>query len=104
MSEQPEKPEAVKSLEAAHIFGAEAEKVINNRAYLFATTSIKGKIFDELANAPIMGDNESILELVRSLQSVNKIQEVLEQIMKEGTFAEENLLDRIKNPNRYKKC
>ena len=98
------KSDQVKSLEAAHIFGGEAEKVINNKAYQFATTSIKGMIFDQLANAPIMGDNEEVLELVRSLQSVSKIQEALEKVMQEGTFAEDNLLDRIKNPNRYKRC
>jgi hypothetical protein len=92
------------SLEAAHIFGAEAEKVISNQAYQFATTSIKGKIIDELANSADIRDNESIMELVRSLQSVSKIQEALEQIMREGTFAEDNLLDRIKNPNRYNRC
>jgi len=99
-----DKSEAVTTLEAAHIFGAEAKKVIENKAYEFAVTSIKGRIFDELANTPIIGDNEAIVELVRSLQSVNKIQEVLEQVMQEGTFAEDNLLDRIKNPNRYNRC
>jgi len=99
-----DKSTEVKSLEAAHIFGAEAEKVINNKAYQYAVTSISGKIVAELVNTPLMGDNEAAVELVRSLQSVNKIQEALEQIMTEGTFAENNLLDRIKNPNRYNRC
>lgn len=99
-----EKSNEVKTLEAAHIFGADAEKVVNSPAYQFAITSIKGTIFDELANVQIMGDNEATLELVRSLQSINKIQEALEQVMQEGVFAETNLLDRIKNPNRYNRC
>lgn len=98
------KPTEVENLEAAHIFGAEAEKVINNKAYQYAVTSISGEIVAELVNTPLMGDNEAAVELVRSLQSVNKIQEVLEKIMIDGTFAEDNLLDRIKNPNRYKRC
>ena len=91
-------------LEAAHIFGQEAVKVLENRAYGFAMTAIKGQIFDALANVQLMGDNDKAIELVRSLQSVNMIQEQLEQIMQEGTFAKDNLLDRITNPNRYNKC
>ena len=91
-------------LEASHIFGQEAEKVINNSAYGFAMTAIKGQILDGLANVQLMGDNDKAMELVRSLQSVNMIQEQLEQIMQEGTFAKDNLLDRINNPNRYNKC
>lgn len=92
-------------LQEAYLFGQEAEKVIKNEAYQFAITAIKGGIIDELANTPILGDNEQIVELVRSFQSVNKIEAQLEQIMQDGTFAKDNLLDQEKNPQRYtKRC
>ena len=92
------------NLEAASIFGKEAVKVLDSKAYQFATTAIKGQIFDKLANVDILGNNENVLELVRSLQSVNMIQDQLEQIMQEGTFAEDNLIDRLSNPARYNRC
>jgi len=92
-----------KALADTAMFGAEAEKVLNNDAYVFATTSIKGRIIAELATIPILGDNNKSLELVRSLQSITKIQDELEEIMQEGKVAERSLLDRIKNPNRYKR-
>ena len=38
------------NLEAACIFGNEAAKVLENKAYQFATTAIKGQIFDKLTN------------------------------------------------------
>ena len=91
-------------LEAASIFGKEAAKVLDNKAYQIATTAIKGQIFDKLANVDIIDNSEHVLELVRSLQSVTMIQDHLEQIMQEGTFAEDNLLDKINNPNRYNRC
>lgn len=92
------------NLEAACIFGNEAGKVLDNKAYQFATTAIKGQIFDKLANVDILDGTEQVLELVRSLQSVNMIQDQLEQIMQEGTFAEDNLIDRLSNPARYNRC
>ena len=92
------------SLETACIFGQEAGKVLENKAYQFATTAIKGQIFDKLANVDIIDSTEQVLELVRSLQSVNMIQDQLEQIMQEGTFAEDNLIDRLSNPARYNRC
>ena len=92
------------NLEAACIFGNEAGKVLENKAYQFATTAIKGQIFDKLTNVDILDGNEQVLELVRSLQSVHMIQEQLEQIMQEGTFAEDNLIDRLSNPARYNRC
>lgn len=92
------------SLEKAFIFGQEAEKVVNNKAYQFAVTAVKGEILQELESIEVLGNNEAILELVRSLQSFNKMNDVLEQVMREGDFAKAQLDDYIKNPQRYNRC
>ena len=91
-------------LESEYIFGKEAEKVITNKAYQFATTSVKGQIIDKLANAEFMGDNGDILELVRKLQSMNALESELELIMQSGVFSENTMIDKQQNPNRYKRC
>lgn len=93
-----------KPLEEAFIFGQEAEKVVKNPAYAFATTAIKGQIVEKLANVQILGNNEEVLELVRSLQNMNALQDQLEQIMQTGEFAETQIRDEKENPNRYKIC
>ncbi len=91
-------------LEQAFIFGQEAEKVVKNPAYVFASTAIRGEIVNKLANVQILGNNEEVIELVRTLQNMDALQSQLESIMAEGTFAEENLRDQNENPNRYNRC
>ena len=85
-----------------YLFGLEAEKVVENKAYQFALTSLKGDIFGKLVNTPIMGDNGDIVELVRSLQSIEAIHGQLEHIMREGTFSKDNLDAKADNKTRFK--
>ena len=89
-------------LERVRAFGLESEKVLTNDAYIFATTAVKGRVYSELETVNVIGDNKAALDLVRSLQNLTKIQNEIEQIMKEGKQAERSLFDRLKNPNRYK--
>lgn len=93
------------NLEAAFIFGQEAEKVLSNSAYQFAITSMKGQILDKLANVSILsdnGDNKAVVELARELQAINKIESQLEKIMREGAFAEANLNAKSKTQHRQR--
>tara|TARA_R110000851_G_scaffold168914_1_gene315029 strand:+ start:864 stop:1157 length:294 start_codon:yes stop_codon:yes gene_type:complete len=85
-----------------YLFGLEAEKVLENKAYQFALTSLKGDIFGKLVNTPIMGDNEEIVELVRSLQSIEAIHGQLENIMRNGTFSRDSLISKDNDKTRFK--
>ena len=98
MSEQ-----VTKNDNAAFIFGQEAEAVLNNKAYNFAITAMKGDIVAKLAINPIMGDNDSTIELVRRLQCVTDLEARLEQIMRDGKFAEANLTANENNQKRNKR-
>ncbi len=86
--------------QAAFIFGQKAEEVLNNEAYNFAITAMKGDIIAKLAINPILSDNSEIVELVRKLQSINELEDQLTQIMRDGEFAEQNL---IANKNNIKR-
>jgi len=86
--------------QAALIFGQKAEEVLNNEAYNFAITAMKGDIIAKLAINPILSDNSEIVELVRKLQSINELEDQLAQIMRDGEFAEQNL---IANKNNIKR-
>lgn len=93
-------------LKNAFIFGEEAKKVVNNKAYQFAMTAIKGHIFDKLANTKILsdnGDNKYVIELARELQSINALETKLEKIMSDGHFAEKHIADKQKTQNRHKR-
>lgn len=86
--------------QAALLFGQKAQEVLNNEAYNFAITAIKGDIIAKLAINPIMGDNDSTIELVRKLQCITELEDKLSQIMQEGTFAEANLIAQSNNKKR----
>lgn len=84
-------------------FSQEAQSVVDNRAYKFAMTAMRGKIFAKLEKTELAGDNEHILEQVRSLQSIAKMQDQLEQIMRDGNFAQVHLERDAKNQKRNKR-
>lgn len=89
--------------QAAFIFGQKAAKVLNNEAYNFAITAMKGDIVAKLAINPIMGDNDTTIELVRKLQCITELEGQLEQIMQDGKFAEQNLIATDNNQKRHKR-
>jgi len=89
--------------QAAFIFGQKAEEVLNNEAYNFAITAMKGDIVAKLAINPIMGDNDTTIELVRKLQCITELEGQLEQIMQDGKFAETNLIAADNNQKRHKR-
>jgi len=89
--------------QAAFIFGQEAEKVVNNKAYVFAITAMKGDIIAKLAINPLMGDNEASIELIRRLQCITKLESKLEEIMKAGKFSEAQINHANDNKKRNKR-
>lgn len=95
--------QVAKNDSAAFIFGQKAEAVLNNEAYNFAITAMKGDIVAKLAINPIMGDNDSTIELVRRLQCITDLEAKLEQIMRDGKFAEANLTANENNQKRNKR-
>lgn len=86
-----------------YTFSQEAQSVVDNPAYQFAMTAMRGKIFAKLETTDLSGDNEHILEQVRSLQSIAKMQGQLEQIMSDGDFAQAHLEQDAKNKQRNKR-
>jgi hypothetical protein len=86
--------------QAALLFGQKAAEVLKNEAYNFAITAMKGDIVAKLAINPIMGDNDSTIELVRKLQCITELEDQLNQIMQDGKFAEANLLAQSNNQKR----
>lgn len=89
--------------QAAFIFGQKAVEVLNNEAYVFAITAMKGDIVAKLAINPILGDNDTTIELVRKLQCITELEGQLEQIMQDGKFAEQNLIAADNNQKRHKR-
>lgn len=80
------------SLEQEFIFGQEAEKVIQNKAYQFALTAIRGELFSKLESVKVLASNQDEVNgLVMSLQSINAFQEELESMMTNGEFARKEL-------------
>tara|TARA_R110000824_G_scaffold76487_4_gene193728 strand:+ start:171 stop:470 length:300 start_codon:yes stop_codon:yes gene_type:complete len=90
-------------LKSQTTFGQEAQSVVDNRAYQFAMTAMRGEIFAKLENSDLSGDNDIILEQVRSLQSIAKMQTQLEKIIKDGSFALAHLEQDAKNHIRNKR-
>ena len=84
-------------------FSQEAQSVVDNPAYQFAMTAMKGDIFAKLETTDLSGDNDIILEQVRSLQSMAKMQAQLEKIMRDGDFARAQLEEDAKNQKRNKR-
>ena len=64
---------------------------------------MKGDIVAKLAINPIMGDNDTTIELVRKLQCITELEGQLEQIMQDGKFAETNLIAADNNQKRHKR-
>jgi hypothetical protein len=89
--------------QAAYIFGQEAEVVLKNKAYTFAITAMKGDIVAKLAIDPLLGDNESTIELVRKLQCITELENQLEKVMRLGKFAENEITARNQNKQRNKR-
>ena len=89
--------------QAALLFGQKAKEVLNNEAYNFAITAMKGDIIAKLAISPLMGDNSDILEMVRKLQCVTGLEDELGQIMKDGKFIEDSLIKQANNKIRNKR-
>lgn len=89
--------------QAAFIFGQKAAEVLNNEAYNFAITAMKGDIVAKLAINPILGDNDTTIELVRKLQCITELEGQIEQIMQDGKFAETNLIAADNNQKRHKR-
>ena len=77
--------------ESAVLCGKEAQTILNSNAWQTAKVSIKGDIIAKLENQEILNNNEQLVELVRELQSFNKISDRFEQIVSEGQFAEHEL-------------
>ena len=78
-------------LDSAVLCGKEAQTVLNSRAWQAAKITIKGDIVGRLENQEILNNNDQLVELVRELQSFNKISDRFEQIVSEGHFAEHEL-------------
>ena len=89
--------------QAALLFGQKAQEVLNNEAYNFAITAMKGDIIAKLAISPLMGDNEPSIELIRRLQCITELEDKLSQIMQEGKFAERELTAKANNKIRNKR-
>ena len=84
-------------------FSQEAQSVVDNPAYQFAMTAMKGDIFAKLESTDLSVDNNIILEQVRSLQSIAKLETQLEKIMRDGNFAKAHLEEDAKNQKRNKR-
>jgi len=89
--------------EVSIIFAQQAEAVVNNDAYIFAITAMKGELFAKLAISPILGDNDGILEMVRELQVVTKFEKQFEKIIQGGKVGEANLKAIETNHKRHKR-
>tara|TARA_R110000751_G_scaffold177280_1_gene283577 strand:+ start:1084 stop:1380 length:297 start_codon:yes stop_codon:yes gene_type:complete len=89
--------------QAALLFGQKASEVLNNEAYNFAITAMKGDIIAKLAINPLMGDNEASIELIRRLQCITGLEDKLNEIMREGKFAEQDLTAQANNKQRNKR-
>lgn len=89
--------------QAAFIFGQKAVEVMNNEAYIFAITAIKGDIVAKLAINPLLGDNDTTIELVRKLQCITELEDKLAEIMADGEFAEAQMAASNDNQKRHKR-
>jgi len=88
---------------AAYLFGQKAAEVLNNEAYNFAITAMKGDIVAKLAISPLLGDNEVSIELVRRLQCITELEDKLKEVMTEGSVAEKNIAFANDNKQRNKR-
>jgi hypothetical protein len=95
--------EEKESLKVEFAFGQKAQEVLDNQAYRYALTAMRGEIFEKLETSDISGDNGEILEQVRTLQNLSKMQDKLETIMVNGSFAEKNLEAEEVNQKRFKR-
>lgn len=98
MSEQ-----VTKNDNAAFIFGQKAEAVLNNEAFTFAITAMKGEIVAKLTTDSITGDNTGMIELVRKLQCITELEDELKSIMQAGQFSERDMLAKSNNKQRNKR-
>lgn len=89
--------------QAAFIFGQKAVEVLNNEAYNFAITAMKGDIIAKLAISPLMGDNEPSIELIRRLQCIAELEDKLKEIMTDGNVAGKNIAFANDNQKRHKR-
>ena len=89
--------------QAALLFGQKAKEVLNNEAYNFAITAMKGDVIAKLAISPLMGDNEASIELIRRLQCITELEDKLTEIMEGGLFVEKQIAASNDNKQRNKR-
>ena len=77
------------ALEEDIVLGAEAEKVLNNQAYVYAITAMKGKALADIQSVSML-DTDKVYrdELIRKLQVISEFEGELQDIMNDGQFAQ----------------
>ena len=71
--------------------GAEAESILKSEAFNIAKVAASGDILQGIYSVNVSTNKEEALELIRSLQSMNKFIEQLEDIISDGSFYQTQL-------------
>ena len=71
--------------------GIEADTILNSEVFDIAKVACSGEILSQLYNVDVSGDSEKALELVRSLQNMNRLIQQFEAMVEDGNFCQAQL-------------
>ena len=71
--------------------GVEAEALLNGEIFNIAKVSASGEILEKLYSVDVASNEAGALELIRSLQSMNRFIEQIEDIISDGKFLQEQI-------------
>ena len=71
--------------------GAEADAILKSEAFAMAKVAASGDILQGIYTVDVSANKEHALELIRSLQSMNRFMEQLEDIISDGSFYQTQL-------------
>ena len=81
----------IKEMAEGAKLGVEAEALLNSEVFKVAKAASSGEILQNIYSIDIASDKEGALELIRSLQSMNRFIEQLEDIIGDGKFYQTQL-------------
>ena len=71
--------------------GVEAEALLNSEIFNIAKVSASAEILEKIYSVDLARNEAGALELIRSLQSMNRFIEQIEDIISDGKFLQEQI-------------
>ena len=71
--------------------GVEAEALLNSEIFNIAKVSASAEILEKIYSVDLASNEAGALELIRSLQSMNRFIEQIEDIISDGKFLQEQI-------------